>query len=302
MEKGYFELTQEDGYKTKVFPCFTKNEPKGSVVILHGMAEHHERYQGFADFLNANGFDVFMYDHRGHGLDNTLDDVGFFAEQDGYLKVVNDAIEVLKYAKENNRGEKLIMFGHSMGSIIARNVMTKYTEYDKAVICGTANPKPPLPKLGLMLGSLVATFKGNRYRTAFMNSMCINLKGFEKISDRTAFDWLTRDNTIVGRYINDPYCGYLCTAAFYRDMMHFCDIATSAKKLRNVRTDLPILIISGAVDPVGGYGKDVARLYDQYQNFGFRNVECIIYEDCRHELLNELNKADVMNDILKFIV
>lgn len=294
-------ITQTDKYKTIVYPFYTEKEPLGSVVLLHGMAEHHARYKGFIDFLNASGYDAFIYDHRGHGTDKKYEELGHFADSDGYKLVISDAINVLKYVKANNRGAKLILFGHSMGSIIARCVTEQYDEMDAAIFCGTANNPAGMCRLGLLLGGIIKRISGPGSRSQTMNSLVSDHKEFAKISNRTTFDWLTRDNNIVGTYISDPFCGYHCTTAFCIDLIRMTYLAGKQKLIRHTRRELPILFISGSHDPVGNYGEAVSKIFSLYQKLGFTKSDCVIYEDCRHELLNELNKEDIMKDILNWI-
>ena len=295
-------LTQKDKYQTVIYPHFTDAEKvRGSVVILHGMAEHHDRYNDFADFLNENGYDVFLYDHRGHGKDKKYEELGHFADNGGYRLVVSDAIAVLAYVGNNNRGDRLILFGHSMGSLIARIVISEFDTLDAVVIAGTTNPPALKTTMGCLLASCTKLLKGPGYRSPFLSNITTGYKSFSKISNRTKFDWLTRDNTVVGQYINDPCCGYLCTSAFYYDLIKLTSIASSVKTIRKVRTDLPILVISGIDDPVGGYGQEVSKYYALLQRYGYNASQCVIYDECRHELLNELNKAEIINDILKWM-
>lgn len=295
-------LTQIDKYQTKVYIHLTgDDEVKGNVVILHGMAEHHERYYKFAEFLCDNGYDVYMYDHRGHGVDKKFEELGHFADKGGTQLVIGDAIALLKYVKSAGRGPKTILFGHSMGSLIARNVLEQYDEVDAAIICGTAYMAPFVSLMGMFMANLVKMTKGARHQSPFLNNLTVGYKDFAKISDRTAFDWLTRDNNIVGNYINDPYCGFLCTAAFYHDMIEFTYLAAKPKLIKRTRRDLPILVISGSHDPVGGYGTGVSKYFALLQKLGFTKSDCTIYEECRHELLNELNSDAVMNDIKTWI-
>ncbi len=294
-------LTQEDKYQTTVYAYNTDSEVKGTVVVLHGMAEHHDRYLPFAEFLNSNGYDVFLYDHRGHGKDKKFEELGHFADKDGDKLVIADAITVLKYAKANNRGKKLILFGHSMGSIIARNVIQQYDDPDAAIICGTAYMAPAASFFGMLTAGFVKLARGPRTQSPFLGNLTTGYKDFAKISNRTAFDWLTRNNTIVGSYISDPYCGYVCTTAFYHDLIRLTYTAAKPKLIRKTRRDLPILVVSGALDPVGGYGSGVSKYFSLLQKLGFTESDCTIYDDCRHELLNELNCDEIMNDILGWI-
>lgn len=301
MDINRITITQDDKYKTYVYPYYTNKEPIGSIVILHGMAEHHERYLPFKDYLNEQGYDVFLYDHRGHGRDKKFEDLGHFADKNGYKLVISDAISVLMYVKKANRADKLILFGHSMGSIIARNVIQCYDDIDACIICGTAYMAFAAAGAGLALAKLVKLIKGPRAQSPFLSNLTVGYKDFAKISNRTAFDWLTRDNNIVGQYINDSFCGYLCTTAFYCDLIKLTELAAVPSLIRRTRPDLPILFISGSNDPVGSYGEGVSKLFSIYQKLGFVNTDCTIYEECRHELLNELNRETIMDDITTWI-
>ncbi len=302
MEIDRITLTQKDKYKTVIYPHFTDSkEVRGSVVILHGMAEHHDRYNEFADYLASHGYDVFLYDHRGHGKDKKYEELGHFAEDNGYRLVISDAIAVLAYIQNNNRGDKLILLGHSMGSLIARCVIAEYDDIDGAVILGTAQEKALRTSFGTFLASAIKLLKGPTYRSPFLANTTTGYKSFSRISNRTKYDWLTRDNSLVGAYINDPYCGYLCTASFYYALIKIPGIASSPKTIRSPRRDLPILVMSGMHDPVGNYGEGVSKYYSLLQKYGYANSQCILYDECRHELLNELNKTEVMADILKWI-
>lgn len=294
-------IRQKDGYITKLTYINCPNKPKASILILHGMAEHHKRYLAFAQYLSEQGFDVYLYDHRGHGTDKKISDLGFFANNKGYQIVVEDVITVSNYIEKNNRSNKLFLFGHSMGSLIARNVIQSYDKYNGVILCGTAYPPKLLIRLGLLIAFLIKKIKGSKYISPFLNNLLFGNKKYTQLSDRTAFDWISRSHPVVGAYINDPYCGFICTASFYYDLMKLTANAANNKLIRLTRPDLPLFIISGEKDPVGGYGKDIKRLLSVYKKLGFTNVAYKFYPECRHELINELNKEEVYADIIHWI-
>lgn len=302
MEIDKITLTQKDKYQTVIYPHYTASDNvKGSILIFHGMAEHHGRYTAFADFLNENGYDVYLYDHRGHGKDKKYENLGHIADDDGYKLLISDALTVLAYVTTNNRGQKMIVIGHSMGSLIARCIMAEYDGMDAMVILGTTHQSALKTKLGCFLASCTKVLKEPSHRSPFLANITTGYKSFSKISNRTKFDWLTRDNNVVGLYINDAYCGYMCTASFYYDLIKLTSIASSTRAIKAPRRDLPILVMSGLDDPVGDYGNGVSKYYSLLQRYGFTASQCIIYDECRHELLNELNKDEVMADILKWL-
>lgn len=294
-------IQQDDGYVTALYPFYTTaSSAIGSIVVFHGMAEHHERYHEFAYFLNEHGFDVYLYDHRGHGTDKKLDDLGFFSGQNGHKKVIADALSVLNYVREHNRGTKLALFAHSMGSLIARNVIQQDGTLDCVILSGSTCPPAIKSITGRLITSVVCSFRGKRHRSKRIDQLMFGGKKYSALCKRTAFDWLTRNNTLVGAYIHDPYCGFVCTNSFYKDLICLAYHASKKKLILRTRKDLPIHFMSGDKDPVSNYGKEISTLFQFYQKSGFTKVSCTLYPDCRHELLNELNQDEIYNDILSF--
>lgn len=298
---SYITLKQKDGYRIKVTQYSCPKRPKASILILHGMAEHQKRYQIFAEYLVNNGYDVFTYDHRGHGTERKLSELGFFAPEKGYQLVVEDVIAVSEYIEQNNRCNKFFLFGHSMGSLIARNVIQQYDKYNGVILCGTAFPAKFLLTSGLFLSALIAKLKGAKHISPFLNNLMFGNKKYTALSSRTAFDWLSRSNPVVGAYIHDPYCGFTCTASFYHDLLKLTQAATKRNHIRLSKTELPIYIISGEKDPVGGYGKEIQKFLNTLKKAGFSNVSSKLYPECRHELLNETNNEEIYSDIQQWI-
>lgn len=295
-------VSQKNNHITLLYPYYTEAAKiKGSVVVLHGMAEHHERYRHFAGFLNAEGYDVYLYDHRGHGTDKQADELGYFASKDGDRLVIADAVRVLKYVRSKNRGNSLILFGHSMGSLIARNVLEHYDKVDCAVICGTAMPPVPVSLCGYLIASAICILKGPASRSPLMDRLLFSGREYKRLCTRSSMDWLSRDEAVVSEYNSDPFCGFLCTASFYRDLIRLSLTAGSRRLIAKVRKSLPIFLISGAGDPVGGCGRQVRALYHTFKRLGFTNVTLKLYPECRHELLNEQNRDDIMKDIASWL-
>lgn len=298
---NYISIKQNDGYITKLTYFKCPKKPKASILILHGMAEHQNRYYSFAEYLLDLGYDIFLYDHRGHGKDKKLSELGYFANNKGYQLVIDDAILVSQYIEKNNRSNKFFLFSHSMGSLIARNVIQSYDKYSGVIICGTSNPPKAVIMSGLVLTSLVKRIKGSKYISPFLNKVIFGNKKYTKLSDRTIYDWLSRSHSVVGAYINDPYCGFICTSSFYHDLLKIIANAANKNSMQMTKKELPLFIISGEKDPVGGFGKDIKRLLSTYRKLGFTEVSYKIYPECRHELINELNKDEVYSDISHWI-
>lgn len=300
-EVNYTQVKQNDGYITKLTHYVCHGEPKASILILHGMVEHQKRYAQFAEYLTGQGFDVYCYDHRGHGTDKLLKELGYIAPENGYQLLVQDVITVSKYIEQNNRSSKFFLFGHSMGSILARNVIQSYDSYNGVILSGTNFPPMLMVMFGLFLSRAITRLKGPKHISPYLNNLMFGGKKYTSLSTRTAFDWLSRSKTIVGAYIHDPYCGFTCSASFYHDLLKLNHNEISKAQIQLTRKDLPIYIISGAKDPVGGFGKEITKLLSVLQKTGFTNVNSKIYPDCRHEILNELNKDEVYSDIVAWI-
>ena len=301
MDRKVISVKQADGRISKVTGYLSDAEPTASLLIMHGMAEHHERYEDFAGFLNSNGIDVYLYDHRGHGMDLKLEDLGFIAEKDGDRLLINDAITIARTLQKEKRTEKFFLMGHSMGSFVCRNTIQTVDDITGAIICGTNFPSGAVIGGGLFMSGLVKTFKGARHVSPFLNKVMFENKDYLSCSTRTVMDWLTRDNAVVGKYISDPYCGFICTASFYHDLVSLIKRAGKGSNIMKTRKDLPIYFIAGDKDPVGGFGKQVAALQRYYEKHGFTDTSIKLYKECRHEILNELNKQEVYDDVLAFI-
>ncbi len=299
MAEKIFDVTGANGRIIKLHGFFTDEAlVKGAVLVLHGMAEHFERYAGFFEALNKAGFDAYTYDHRGHGVTTKEEDLGFFGKKKGYELVITDAVEALKYVKQNRRGGKCFLFGHSMGSLISRNVIQRFDDIDGALICGTGYMPVAVCYAGQCVANIVTCFTGPKHKSVFLNNVTFDNKDYNRDCKRTKFDWLTKDEAVVDKYIADKYCGFICTSSFYRDLVWITKHAATG--IDKTRHDLPILLTSGTDDPVGGFGAGVKALYEKYKELGFTRVSIKLYEGDRHELLNELDKETVTKDFIDF--
>ncbi|MCR5208385.1 MAG: alpha/beta hydrolase [Eubacterium sp.] len=272
------------------------------LVINHGMAEHQERYLGFIEFLNANGIAVYMHDMCNHGKSNKdFNDTGYFGTNDGYKKLVDDFKTNIELAKKAEPDKKLVVMGHSMGSFICRCLTASYPDlgYIGAIYMGTGDANP-IAGIGEKLAGAVVKIKGAKHKSKLLDKASFSSygKGFE---GRTGFDWLTRDNAIVDKYIADKYCGFLFSAQGMKDLVKLNIECNTDEWYTKVPKELPILLTSGAVDPVGPGEKGIRAIEAKLKSTGHTNVTCNIYPDCRHEILNELNKDEVMADIEKWI-
>lgn len=279
-----------------------KANAKAIVQIAHGMAERKERYDEFASFLAENGYAVFIHDHLGHGESVQSDEyLGFFGEDDGWKNLVEDCYKITKYAREIFVGKPVILFGHSMGSFVARAYSQMHDmTLDAAVFCGTSGSNPAAG-IAVKIADAIAKSKGNMYRSELINSLAFGTYNKKFKPQRTEFDWLTGDNDIVDKYVADKYCGFLFTACGYRDLFSVLKYVSSKSWYKSVRKNLPMLIISGDSDPVGEFGSGVKQVVSDLKKTGHNNIEFKLYKNMRHEILNEIERAVVMNDVLSWL-
>lgn len=263
---------------------------KAYVQILHGMAEYSDRYEKFAKHLNSKGFVVFAGDHRGHGDSATKEELGWFCEKNGWNRIADDAFELATYILKENEASKLFLFGHSMGSFLARTLMVQHPSfYNGVIVMGTGCSKGIIGKIG----KLISKMHGQKTPGTLMNKLSFGSynKSFEP--NRTEYDWLSRDEKEVDKYVKDPLCGFLCTNGFFYDMLSGLEFANNKKNVLTLPKDLPVLLISGQSDPVGDMGKGIEKVYKLYQKANLVDLQMILIPECRHELLNELNKKEI---------
>lgn len=266
--------------------------------ILHGMAEHIARYEAFAASLCGHGFAVFANDHVGHGRSAADDEaLGYFGEKDGWKAFAQDAKALTDLARGEYPGVPVIVFGHSMGSFAARYYTELYgNEIDGAVFCGTSGENPAAG-LAVGLANFVAKRRGSHYRSEFINRLAFGSYNKKCASPRTAFDWLTREADFVDQYVEDPRCGFLFTAAGYRDLFTLLRHVSAPQWYQKVPYPLPMLLVSGGMDPVGDYGKGVRQVCRDLKKTGHGDVTLKLYPEDRHEILNETDREAVYADI-----
>ena len=279
-----------------------EKEVKAVLQIAHGMAEHLERYEAFAEVLCENGIAVYINDHLGHGKSVKNDDeLGYFGEKAGWKNFIADCYRLTRIAKDENPGKPFIFFGHSMGSFVARAYSLEYAnDIDGAIYCGTAGPNPAAG-MGSLIAAAIGKIKGDHYRTKLVDKIAFGAYN-NKFEQRTPFDWLSRDQFQVDKYVADKYCGFLFTAYGYRDLTSLLGFVSGKKWFESLDKELPVLIISGAMDPVGNFGKGIDQVCEKLEAAGKKNFKKILYPDGRHEILNESALFDkVCEDVIEWI-
>lgn len=289
-----FPLASPTGATLNVFHRAAEGRTRGVVQVNHGLAEHAARYARFAGALAARGFHVYAHDHRGHGATTAPDaPPGRFAGEDGAAKVIADVAAVHDHVAAAHPGLKVIVFGHSMGGLVALNVLMRHSARVHAGAVWNANFSAGL--LGRLAQGLLAY---ERFRLgADMPSRLLPKLTFQdwarKVPGaRTGFDWLSRDPAEVDAYVADPLCGWDASVSLWRDVFALIFAGADDSNLGKIRRDLPLQLVGGEKDPATDGGKAVTHLARRLRTLGFADVSERIFTDTRHETLNEINRDD----------
>lgn len=305
-EKRAFTVLSCDGiHKLSGVIYEPAGEACGFFHIVHGMTEHIGRYDRIMSDLAEQGYICFGYDNLGHG--NTARDeseLGYIAKKEGYDLLCRD-VKTFSDAVFAEYGEKYkclsyCLMGHSMGSFIVRLAAEKYVHPDKLIIMGTGGANPSAGA-GIALISLIKLFKGDKHISPLIDKMAFGSYNnkFKNDPDASSTSWLTTDQSIRNKYLEDNYCNFKFTVSAMGDLMRLLQRSNRAAWFKNMSKTLPILLVAGKDDPVGNYGKGVCKVADKLRSAG-ADVKCIIYDGARHEILNDFTYEKVKSDILDF--
>lgn len=283
------------------FYIYTPEKPQAVVMLSHGMCEYIERYHEFAEFLCENDIALCGNDHIGHGNSITdMDMLGYFGHSEGYINMVRDLHRMQRVCSRLFPDIPHFLLGHSMGSFLARIYFAGFPDpWDAVIFMGTAGGAVGAAPLRRALELLTARH-GDAYRHKFGTRLVFGLFNLRTENHRTPNDWLSRDDAEVDKFCADPKCSFTFTLAGYRDLLDALRCCNSRAVIGNSPKTVPILFLSGGMDPVGEYGMGVRAAYRRYVKCGC-NAGIRIYREARHELLHELNRKEVMEDILVFL-
>ncbi len=296
-----YSIPSKSGVADVFARCWAPSDgPKAIFQIVHGMAEHGERYEEFANFLCQKGFAVLVDDHVGHGRSVKSDaELGYFGESGGWNAFVEDERALTELIAKEYPGLPIVFFGHSMGSFIAREYIRRYGKDERikaAIFCGTSG-KNPASSVAITLAGTIAKAKGSKHKSKFIDKLAFGTYN-KKIPDaKTPFDWLSSDTEQVEKYIADDKCGFLFTAAGYKDLFTILTKVSGKDWYNDVYKNIPILLTAGEDDPVGQYGEGVKQVYNDLKLAGKKDVTLKLYPGMRHEILNEVDRATVYEDI-----
>lgn len=273
--------------------------------ITHGMVEYIERYEPFAEFLTSKGYLVVGHDHLGHGQSVTSrEDWGFFYEGKPSDTVVADMHKLRTLIQEENPDKPYFMLGHSMGSFMLRKYLCLHNDNLRgAIIMGTGFIPGNVTSLALGLTKLIGKIRGIKHRSKFIQGLAFgaDYKGFDMTGEQPENSWLTKDVDIVRKYYQTPECTFMFTVNGYQGLFEAVNFSCDAENAKLIPKKLPLFIVSGDQDPVGGLGKGVKDAYYLYQNAGVQDLTYKLYENDRHEILNETDKQVVFEDLLAWM-
>ena len=298
--EAYQEVTlaSKDGYELAL-RVYDTADPKAVVKVIHGMEEHQGRYQTFAEFLQADGYTVVTADLRGHG--KTAPTVSHIAGRDGHLRLLEDEGTILDYIHECWPGAPVILFGHSMGTIIARAFLrTQSREFHKVVLSGYPNPNSAAGA-GIVLTDVLSAFKGGKKYSKLLDDMVLGPFSKAIPDAKSPLEWLSYNPENVKRYQEDPLCGVPFTIGSYNALFHLIKMMDTPSQYEEVWKLLPILLISGKDDPCTGGEKGRTDSLNRLKEAGFREIRVETIDGMRHEILNEKENGKVFRMILDFL-
>lgn len=279
-------------------------KPVCILQIIHGMAEHIDRYDELARYYAKKGILVVGDDHLGHGK-SVADGgtFGYFCEQDAANVLVRDEHRLKKIMQEQYPGVLYLILGHSMGSFILRNYLFRYgSGINGAIIVGTGMQPKGTVFTARAVTAIQKLFCGSKHVGRFIDKVSFGNYNKRFQPSRTQFDWLSKEESNVDRYIADPLCGFVFTLNGFAALFQLIDNCYDPENMESIPKQLPILMLSGAEDPVGDYGRGVEKAYQFYLKYGMQNVQIKLYENDRHELLNEADREQVYEDIYRWIL
>ncbi|MBR0163458.1 MAG: alpha/beta fold hydrolase [Lachnospiraceae bacterium] len=285
-------------------------QPEGEIravlQIAHGMVEYIDRYDEFATFLAGHGYLVSGHDHLGHGDSvRSRDDWGYIADVSRPDRVLVEDMHALRTILQTEYTDKpFFILGHSFGSYLLREYLALHGEgLNGAIVMGTGHVSQGTSLLGLSLISLISLFKGKRYRSELMRNMSYSksYKQYDVIGHDQGNSWLTKDRAIVKAYYEEPRCTFLFTLNGYQALLEAVQYACSEEHVRLIPKDLPVLLASGAEDPVGDLSVGVRKVQEMMMHAGIRDLTCRLYPDDRHEILNETDRQQVYEDLLSWM-
>ena len=299
MAGAEFEFRGDDGESLLARRWLPEGRPRAVLQIAHGLAEHSGRYARLAAALNAAGYGVYASDHRGHGPEAPAADLGHFADEGGWEKVVGDLWTLNRLIAAEQPRTPIIFIGHSLGSFLGRGFIAEHSDaLAGAALSGSSGKPPAIATLGRLIARAERLRLGKRGKSRLIFQMWFGDFNKPFRPARTAFDWLSRDEREVDAYVADPLCGFPFTTQLAIDVLDALPRVTGRENLARIRKDLPIYVFSGERDPVGA---NIKGLIADLKAAGFAKLTTRLYPGARHETLNETNRDEVTRDLIAWL-
>ncbi len=297
-------FTASDGKQIGYYTWIPRGIVRGVVQIVHGMAEHAARYDHFAVKLRSQGIAVYACDLRGHGSTiETPEETGYFGQENGWSRVTEDLYEFTQLIKGEYPDKHIFLFGHSMGSFLSRTLMIDHgSAYDGVILSGTASSPGFMGTIGKFIAHIAVGKDGGKVPNKMLDTMSFGSYNKAFKPNRTKFDWLSRDENMVDAYVEDPLCGFIATSKFYEDLLTGLLYVNDIENVKQIPDDLSVMLLSGAMDPVGKKGSGVKIVYKQLKAAGLKDVEIYLIPDARHEVLNETNRNEIENLCFEWLI
>jgi alpha-beta hydrolase superfamily lysophospholipase len=299
MPGSEFDFRADDGQTLLARRWLPEGPPRAVVQIAHGLAEHSARYARLAAALNSAGYAAYANDHRGHGPKAAAADLGHFADEGGWDKVVGDLWTLNRLIAAEQPGTPIIFLGHSLGSFLGRGFIAEHSDALAGVALSGSNGKPPaIATLGRLIAREERLRLGKRGKSNLIFQMWFGEFNKPFKPARTDFDWLSRDERQVDAFVADPLCGFPFTTQLAIDVLDALPYVTSRKSLAAIRKDMAVYVFSGERDPVGA---NIKGLIQDLKAAGFTELTTRIYPGARHETLNETNRDEVTRDLIAWL-
>ena len=299
MPGSEFEFRADDGQTLLGRRWLPEGSPRAVLQIAHGLAEHSARYARLAAALNAAGYAVYANDHRGHGPKAAPADLGHFADEGGWDKVVGDLWTFNRLIAAEQPGLPIVFLGHSLGSFLGRGFLAKHSDALAGAALSGSNGKPPaIATLGRLMAREERLRLGKRGKSALILQLWFGEFNKPFKPARTDFDWLSRDERQVDAFVADPLCGFPFTTQLAIDVLDALPYVTSQKSLATIRKDMAVYVFSGERDPVGA---NIKGLIQDLKAAGFTQLTTRLYPGARHETLNETNRDEVTRDLIAWL-
>ena len=297
MSATNFTYQASDGLKIAAWRRLPDGMPRAAVQIAHGGADHAGRYAQFAEVLSGAGFAAYANDHRGHGRTGPED--SRLHMQGGWDAAVDDMRRLTNIIREDLPDVPIFLFGHSMGYLLQSDYITNAGDIKGVVFSGSGRPPAAQLVAGLLFLKTMMIFCGKSAPARLFSKSTFGMMNAPFRPARTPFDWISSDEAEVDAYVNDPLCGGVMSVSLCHDILKATLLAN--RKAMQTPKSLPILILSGGRDSVGRNGRDVQKVCRMFRNAGVQNVEFRIYDNMRHEILNDKKRGLVASDMIEWM-